>query len=285
MKNVKLRRVRDVSTFRRLAVAAWSAPRDPSIHGSLELDATAALDYLEALHQRTGQRATLTHLVGRALAVVLRERPDANVLVRWQRFYQRRDVDIFFQVALATDAGDPGALDLSGVVIRDADRKSTADIAREFSARLAAVRDDRDPELAGIRRALGRVPPLLLRPLHAALDVLQYSFNLRLPGLPRDSFGSAMVTNVGMFGVRWAHAPLFPPAHCPIVLLVGAVALRPWVVTHEGTPRVEPRPVLPLHATFDHRVLDGVQAARLATRIEALLTDPARLDEPRSRAP
>lgn len=278
MPNVRLRRVRDVSTFRRLAVAAWRPSRDPSIHGSLELDATAALAYLEAVHARTGQKVTLTHLVGRAVAVALRERPQVSMMIRRQRFYARRDVDIFFQVALAREAADARAYDLSGIVIRNADRKSTAAIAREFGARVEAVRADRDPELAGLRRALARVPPLLLRPLYTVLDVLQYSFNLRLPGLPRDPFGAAMVTNVGMFGVRWAYPPLFPPAHCPIVILVGAVTLRPWVVHTDAGPRVEPRPVLPLHATFDHRVLDGVEAARFGARIEALLEAPGQLD-------
>lgn len=280
MVHVKLRRVRQVSTFRRLAVAAWGPPRDPTIHGSLELDAGPALAYLDELHRRTGQRATLTHLVGRALAVALAERPELNVLIRWQRFYQREDVDIFFQVALQADNHDAGAVDLSGVVVRRADTKSVADIAREFGERVAAVRDDRDPELAGVRRALGSVPPLLLRPLHRLLDVLQYSFNLRLPGLPRDSFGSAAVTNVGMFGARWAYAPLFPPSHAPIVLLVGAVVNRPWVVEGENGPQVAVRPVLPLHATFDHRVLDGVQASRLGARVESLLADPSLLDLP-----
>lgn len=279
MGNIKLHRVRKVSTFRRLAVASWSASRDPTIHGSLEVDATAALAHLEDLHARTGERATLTHLVGRALAVALAERPEVNVLVRWQRFYQREDVDIFFQVALQAESAEPGALDLSGIVVRRADRKSVADIAREFAERVAAIRQDRDPELAGIRRALGRIPPLLLRPVHAVLDVLQYTFNLRLPGLPRDSFGSAAVTNVGMFGTRWAYAPLFPPAHCPIVVLVGAVTPRPWVVTAaDGSLQVAVRPVLPLHATLDHRVLDGVQAARLSARIEELLANPQQLE-------
>lgn len=168
MGNIKLRRVRKVSTFRRLAVAAWGASRDPTIHGSIEVDASPALAHLAELHARAGEHATLTH-----------------------------------------------------------------------------------------------------------------TFNLKLPGLPRDSFGSAAVTNVGMFGARWAYAPLFPPAHCPIVVLVGAVTPRPWVVAGpDGALQVAVRPVLPLHATLDHRVLDGVQAARLAARLEELLADPRQLELP-----
>jgi len=276
MPNVHMRRIRDVSTFRRLALAAWRAPRDPSFHGSLEVDATAALAHLEALRERTGVHATFTHLVGRALAIVLGECPEIHATVRGGRLYRREDVDIFFQVALGGEQA--GRRDLSGLVIRHADGKSIVDIAREFGGRLDQTRCDRDAEVAAVRRRLARIPPLLLRPLQAALDVLQYTFNARIPGLPRDPFGSAAVTNIGMFGARWGYAPLFPPAHWPIIVLVGAVEQRPWVVHEADGPRVAVRPILPLHATFDHRVLDGVQAAHLAARLEALLARPELLE-------
>ncbi len=247
------------------------------MYGSVELDATPILAYLEAQRAR-GVHATVTHVVGRALAVALAERPDLNVLIRRGRFYRREDVDIFFQIALHADSADPAALDLSGFVVRNADTKSVADLAAEFAIRVDSVRQDTDPEMARVRRSLGRVPAPLLRPLHWVLDALQYGLNLRLPGVPRDSFGSAMVTNVGMFGLTSGYAPLFPPAHCPIVLLIGAVTRRPWVVADEKGERVEVRPVLPLHATLDHRVLDGVQAARIAARIRELLASPDLLD-------
>lgn len=278
MPNVHMRRIREVSTFRRLAAAAWRTPRDPSFHGSLEVDATAALAHLAALRERTGVRATFTHLVGRALAIVLRECPEVHVVIRGGRFYRREDVDIFFQVALAARR------DLSGLVIRRADDKSIADIAREFEERLERTRRDRDAEVAAVRRRLAWMPALLLRPLEAALDVLQNTCNLRVPGLPRDPFGSAAVTNIGMFGARWGYAPLFPPAHWPIIVLVGAVQPRPWVVEEADGPRVAVRPILPLHATFDHRVIDGVQAAHLAARLEALLARPELL-APREAPP
>ncbi len=278
MSNVRLRRLTRVSTFRRLALAAWGPPADPTIHGTLEVDATAALAHLAALRERGEVKVTMTHLVGRALARVLAEHPELNVLIRWGRFYQRDDVDIFFQVALQAGA-ELAVVDLSGVVVRNADRKSVLEIAAEFATRVQRVREDRDPELAGLRKRLGQIPPLLLRPAQAVLDFLQYTFNVRVPGLPRDAFGSAMITNIGMFGMRWAYAPLFPPSHCPIVVVIGAVHSKPWVITDASGEQLAIRPILPLHASMDHRVLDGVQAARVASRLEHLLLHPAELDD------
>ena len=277
MGNVHLRRLKRVSTFRRLALSAWGAPVDPTMHGTLEIDATAALDYLERARGHGDIKVTLTHLVGRALAKVLAEHPELNVLIRWGRFYQRDDVDIFFQVALQATAA-LADVDLSGVIVRNADRKSVLEIADEFAARVQRVRDDCDPELARMRRRLGQIPPLLLRPLQSVLDCIQYGLNVKLPGLPRDAFGSAMITNIGMFGTRWAYAPLFPPSHCPIVVLIGAVHSKPWVLSKTTGEQLAIRPILPLHASMDHRVLDGVQAARVATRLEHLLMHPEELD-------
>lgn len=277
MQNVRIHPSRAVSTFRRIALAAWGAPRDATVYGSVEIDATRLLAHLDDLRAR-GVHATATHAVGRALAVALAEHPELNVLIRWGRFYRRETVDILFQVALHDAPDDAAEPDLSAIVLRDVDSKTVAQIADEFAARTAAVRADRDPEMASVRRSMGRVPPLLLRPLHRLLDFVQYTLNVRVPGLPRDSFGSAMVTNVGMYGITHAYAPLFPPSHCPLVLLVGAITRRPWVVSDAQGERLEIRPVLPLHATVDHRVVDGVQAARIAARLRALLAAPELLD-------
>jgi pyruvate dehydrogenase E2 component (dihydrolipoamide acetyltransferase) len=106
--------------------------------------------------------------------------------------------------------------------------------------------------------------------------VLTNELHLHLPdlGMPRDPFGSAMVTNVGMFGIDTAFAPFTPIARCPMIILVPEVRARPWVV--DGA--VESRPVLRLCATFDHRVIDGYHAGKLSSAIQELLRDPARME-------
>jgi pyruvate dehydrogenase E2 component (dihydrolipoamide acetyltransferase) len=276
--NIALRPLEKVSTFRKLAAGAWGPPSDPTVYGSLELDATPVLAYLDAVRERTGEKVTATHLVGRCIAELFARHPDLNVLIRFGRFYQRESVDIFFQVAMVPDNATLSGIDLSGAVIRQANTKSTADIARELRSKAEAVRKHEDPELRRTRSSLERLPGFLLRPVAALLSFVQYSLNLAVPGLPRDAFGSAMITSVGMFGITKAWAPLFPPSHCPLVLLIGAIERHPWVVGSGPDERIEIRPILPLHCAFDHRVMDGFQAARLSAELKALLQDPSALD-------
>ena len=69
--------------------------------------------------------------------------------------------------------------------------------------------------------------------------------------------GTATVTNVGPLGLDLG-APLLVPGQA-VILCLGAVRRRPWVVDEE----VVVRDVVRLSLGFDHRVVDGALAARV----------------------
>jgi pyruvate dehydrogenase E2 component (dihydrolipoamide acetyltransferase) len=270
--------IKEVSSFRRLATSTWGEPSDPTVYGQLNVDIAKGLAYLKRQEEASGEKITITHFVGRCLAQCVREYPASNTLIRFNRYYQRAHVDMFFQVAITN--GTPGrADDLSGVCVRDCDRKGLSQIAGELRGRAEKVRAKQDKEVSKATQNLQIIPPMLLGPILKFIDFLGYSLNLGVPGMPRDPFGSAMVTSMGMFGIAHAWAPLFPPAHCPIVVMVGAIERRPWVMDASGPDeRLEIRDILSLHVAFDHRIMDGVLAAQLTLRIKDLLENPDQLD-------
>ncbi len=260
-------RLRKTSSWRRISLHAWRGPRDPSAYGMLDVDATRALAYLERLNARADVKVTLTHLVGKAVADAIASRPEVNAVIRRGRqIYQRDSVDVFFQVAL--DKGE----DLSGAKVVAADHKSVLQIARELHERAERIRAHGDHALRRNTELLSRLPaPARGLALHAA-EYLSYDLGLDLSalGIPFDAFGSAMVTNVGVFGLPRGFAPLVPFSRAPIVLTVGALERAPLVVDGQ----VQVRPVLPIGVTLDHRLLDGFQAGELARRFRAVLDDP-----------
>lgn len=278
MLNVRnLKKLTQVSSFRRLAIASWDDPRDPTIYGSLDVDATNALAYLSRKSEESGEKITMTHLVGRCLAQCYREYPDANTMIRGANFYRRDSVDIFYQVAITSD--DPSVPDdLSGAVVRRADTKSVVDICRELRERSKRIRRNEDKEVSKVKSNLEWIPPVMLKAALRAVDKVSYNLNISLPGMPRDPFGSAMVTSMGMFGIARAWAPLFPPSHCAMIVMAGAVERRPWVTHVNGEETLEIRPVMTLTVSFDHRVMDGVLGAKLTRRIDALMNNPDELD-------
>lgn len=262
------RKQRELSAWRALALHTWDKPSDPTVYGALELDATNALAYVEALREATGLHVTITHLVGKAVALAIAERPDVNAVIRRGRhIYLRDTIDIFFQVAL--DGGE----NLAGAKVMRADEKSVGEIAAELAARAERVRAHRDRDVGRPQALLARLPNAVRGTAMRATEWLTYDLglDLRRLGIPYDAFGSAMVTNVGTFGLPLGFAPLVPFARTPILLTLGAITDKPIAV--DGEARV--RPVLPLGATFDHRVLDGFQAGHLAKRFAEILRAPS----------
>lgn len=80
--------------------------------------------------------------------------------------------------------------------------------------------------------------------------------------------GTITITNVGVFGID-AGTPILNPGEAAI-LAVGAVRRRPW----EHRDAIALRSVVTLAVTFDHRVVDGEQAARFVGDVGAVLANP-----------
>jgi pyruvate dehydrogenase E2 component (dihydrolipoamide acetyltransferase) len=205
--------------------------------------------------------------------MALRQYPDCNVVVRGRRIWLRDEVDVFLQVAMPVP-GDTGKADLSGTVIRRADTKRIEDIASELRNLAEAVRAKKDGKMAETRGLLQSLPGPLVRAALAVIGHLQYDLNLSLPNTPRDPFGGAMVTSVGMFGISRAYAPLVTFSRCPIITLIGQMEDRP--VVHDG--EVVIRKMCTLTGTFDHRVLDGYLAGKIGGSLKSLLETPELLD-------
>jgi len=261
-----------VHGWRKLAGSAWGPPTDPQFYGDLELDAGALLRYEEEARSRSGAHLTMTHLIGRAVAHGLAEVPALRVRLAHGREHDRDSVDVFFIVT--TGNGQ----ELTGVKVARADRKSAVEIAREVSHRCAAIGAGDDPVLGRGKDLLARLPPRMLRlALHAgAWLTSDLNLDLGRVGMPRQAFGGAMITSVGMWGIGHAYSPLAHYYRVPLLVLVGAVEQRPAVVDGE----VVARPMLTLTATFDHRYVDGFHAAQFATAVRSYCESPARFEPP-----
>ncbi|TFC93795.1 2-oxo acid dehydrogenase subunit E2 [Cryobacterium sinapicolor] len=82
--------------------------------------------------------------------------------------------------------------------------------------------------------------------------------------------GTISITNIGSFGID-AGTPILPPGEA-VILALGAIAPRPW--EHRG--EIALRQVVTLSVAFDHRLVDGEQAARFLTDVAGILAHPAR---------
>lgn len=255
---------------RKLAIATWSAPREGNIYGKLTIDATEALKYIEHQRKASGEKVTIGHLVGKAVALALKAAPSLNGRILWGRFIPHSTVDVTYLVVLE------GGKNLAKAKIDQTDTKSCADIARELRTLAEKLRSGEDEQFKKSMGPVRFLPTWVLRPLLWFTGWLTSSLGLgaKLLGLERYPFGSAIVTNVGMFGLDEGFAPPTPFARVPVYVLLGAI--RDDVVAIDGAPAV--RKTLTLTATIDHRFIDGFQGGLLAKVVREKLSQPWELD-------
>ena len=265
--------VRHPSSWRRMAPAMWGSPSDPTMYGTVEIDVTKAQEYLRRQSEVSGTHLTITHLVTKAVADTLAAHPECNAFIRRGQVFQRANVDVFVVVAIETTVASDKEqqADLTGITIRNADHKSLPEIAREIRDRAASARGGADREYARMKAFFDHTPRVVLKALLKAIPFVQYELNLDLSRLGiEDAFGSAAVTSLGMLGIDEAFPPITPLGRACVGLAVGTI--RDKAIAENG--RAVVRPMLPITAVIDHRILDGFQASRLTASFRSILEDP-----------
>jgi pyruvate dehydrogenase E2 component (dihydrolipoamide acetyltransferase) len=253
-----------------MAIGTWTTAYDPSVYGSMVMHMDESVRYLKEFREKTGKRLTYSHMMAKATAAVFQKMPDANAILRWNRIYLRDRIGVFFQVVLE----DPktGEIDLSGATIFEPEAKSLYDIVVEFEQLTHKVRKGEDKDTEKSRGMFRWIPSLMLNAVLKTISFLSYTLNLNLKwmGIPKDPFGSVMITNIGSLGLSEAYVPLVPYSRVPLLVAMGAVEDKPLVVDGEVTVGK----VMQVCATFDHRVLDGKHAAVMSKTLKKWMENP-----------
>jgi pyruvate/2-oxoglutarate dehydrogenase complex dihydrolipoamide acyltransferase (E2) component len=258
----------NVSSFRKLAIGSWKTAYDPTVYGTMTLRMDKSLAYIEAFRQKTGIRLTVTHLLAKAMAEALRRCPDANAILRFNKIYLRKQITISTLVVQT----DGGKVDLTSAKIDDAEQKSLREISAELEAAVQKVRQRKDEMLEKGKGTIQRMPYMFLNFFTWLISFLMYTLNLdmRWAGMPRDAFGSAIITNVGSLGLDTAYVPLVPYTRVPIFIAPGAI--KDAAVVEDG--KVVPGKIMNVNASFDHRFIDGFHASILANTLREMLENP-----------
>jgi len=251
------------TTFMAMAAQMWPRPDQPIVYGSVEINMCKALDYIKLYSEKHGVHVTVTHLVIAILARYLKKYPESNVKCEAGKFYQRQDIDIFVLVSVPEKKED-----LAGVMLRNCDKMSLADIAYSLRDKATELKHGKDETYGKSRSMFARYPPWVTKIILKFADFYLNRMNRDLSGqgMPQDPFGSAMVTSVGMFGVEEGYGPIIPLSRIPIFIVVTEVRDRPWV--EDG--KVVVRPILKLMATLDHRVMDGFKGGQLSAELKRI---------------
>lgn len=255
--------------WRQMAAALYAAPSDGKIYGTLDVDITDVQNFITT-ERKQGNKITLTHFVTAAIGRALAKVPEVNCHIRRGKLIARD----YFEVMVSVNIR--GGAEMAAIKVEEAHLKSVTEIASEIREKAFATRQGAEIKVMKNKYILTKIPWPLRRMTFVLLRWLVNDLGLRLGflGFSDRSFGSVMLTNIGTHGLTTGLPALFPAAKIPAVVVMGKVEDKP--VVRDG--KIVVRTMLPLSAVFDHRIVDGNQAGRIARLVNRFLQDPQALN-------
>ena len=258
--------------WRLMATAIYTPPTDCKVFGALDIDVTDAEKFIREQREK-GKKLTITHLVTAALARTMAfDTPEINCFVRRGRIVPREYIDIM--VAVNINKGE----EMSAIRIKDAHKKTVFEIAQEVSEKADDTRTGKENKAMRNKYLLSKIPWPFRRWLFIIIRGLINGLGIELKsmGLSERTFGSLILSNVGVFDLNMGMPALFPAARIPAVIVMGKIEEKP--VVRDG--KIVVRSMLPCSGTFDHRIVDGNQVGRFAKGIIKRLSNPEELGKP-----
>lgn len=253
---------------------------EPYVMTTVDFRWERALAWIDAQNAREGARVTTQHVFTAAVGRLFREFPEINARIFDNVIHSLPTVDVVMPVNLLGSGVDR---ELSMVVIRNVDQLNPRQVAEQLRPQVQQEREGKTDN-AFLRTMLrfGSRSPGVMR--FALSQVATLAHDRRGAALLSRSLPlSTLITNVGAAlaeapGLRFRAVAFSPPSkliHIGSVFGVGPLE-RAAVVEGKGAEeRVVVGTVLPVGFMFDHRLVDGVKAGRILTRLNELVQDPA----------
>lgn len=253
---------------------------EPYVMTTVDFRWERALAWIDAQNTREGARVTTQHVFTAAVGRLFREFPEINARIFDNVIHSLPTVDVVMPVNLLGSGVDR---ELSMVVIRNVDQLNPRQVAEQLRPQVQQEREGKTDN-AFLRTMLrfGSRSPGVMR--FALSQVATLAHDRRGAALLSRSLPlSTLITNVGAAlaeapGLRFRAVAFSPPSkliHIGSVFGVGPLE-RAAVVEGKGAEeRVVVGTVLPVGFMFDHRLVDGVKAGRILTRLNELVQDPA----------
>ncbi len=233
-------RVEPESQWRRTALELWDSPRNPVMHGWLDV----RVDHVP--------REDLTPLLVAAVGRVWADYPRINRFTVGGVLYRPSSVNVGVRVAV----GDKGEA-LSTIVVPDADKRSLADIRRILRAGVKRMNS-----LGGAAEGI--------RPDADSESLSSVLRDEELMGMiPAETVTCPVtVSNVGRAGLSAGVGAMPGALGQSVEIIAGRVEKKP--VWHGW--RYKPTDSLTLGCSADHRLIDGPHAAEAINRLERALS-------------
>lgn len=251
-------RVRDLPAVRRFMPFVSPRRNESLVYFAQELDVEAALRFVEGRGS-----TTLFHVLLRAVARALHERPRLNRFTAGGRLWQRNGVWITLSAKQRFDDDAP----ILTVKRRFEVGESLDEMVDAVQARLAGGRAGRKGASDREMEWLLRLPPPLIRAVLAGVRGLDALGLLPRALIEADPlYTSVFLANLGSVGLEAGYHHLWEWGTCPLFGVIGRL--------HPGS---DGRRRVVVKWSFDERVEDGLYCARSLGLLHDGLAHPEKL--------
>jgi len=248
-----------------MAAAIYARPVDGKVSGIYDLDMTEVNKALDEWNRDDHININVMHFFMCALGHTMKYyAPELNCYIEWGDVIERSTVSISTAVLVGKD--------LTTVKIQDIHLKNVRQVSQETIQFVKERRDGKDDSAVAKRHSLSKIPWPLRSWVFKWIRWITYDVGWRLPGigLSKDSFGSALVSNIGSLGLDYGIPALMPASNLSFVQAIGYV--KDKAVVKDGEIVIQS--ILPISATFDHRIVDGSHVARYLVGLKYYFQNP-----------
>ena len=265
------------SSKKKFFISSWYHPYDSQLYCSSTVDVTNLLDFIKEYNEEHSTKIGITVFIMKLLANLFVKYPDLNGNIIFGDVLKKKRIDV--SVTVRIDNG----LNTEVITIQDANNLSLEKIRQNIDEQFELMNLGIDINLGLQKFFMSLLPTFILQPLFRLFSILSASgFNLTLFGLPKYTYGTAVICNYGKDGLENTFLPLFPFSYSPIC--VGISKIKEYNPNKYGDEDIEIEEGKKYYKckfcyTIDHRYLNERIVAKLLNDINSTILNPKQIND------
>ena len=260
------------SSKKKFFMSSWNHPFDSQIYCSSTVDVTNLLEFIKEYNKEHSTNIGITIFIMKLLANLFVKYPDLNGNIIFGDVLKKDRIDV--SVTISSNDGNDAEI----ITIQDANNLSLEVIKKKIDEQLYLIKNGLEINLGRKKFFLNLLPTFILGPFLRIISILSASgVNLSILGLPKYSYGTAVICNYGKEGLEDTFLPLFPFSYSPIC--VGISKIKEYNQNKYGDKSNEIQEGKKYYKckfcyTIDHRYLNERIVGKLINDINSTILNP-----------
>ena len=261
------------SSKKKFFMSSWYHPFDSQIYCSSTVDVTNLLSFIKEYNIEHSTNIGITIFIMKLLANLFVKYPDLNGNIIFGDVLKKDRIDV--SVTITSDGGNNTEV----ITIQDANNLSLEIIKKQVDEHMEAINHGFDVNLGMKKFFTNLLATFILGPFLRIISILSASgINLGFLGLPKYSYGTAVICNYGKDGLEDTFLPLFPFSYSPICVGISKIKeYNPFKYSEEKKHKDKKYYKCKFYYTIDHRYLNERIVAKLLKDINNTILDPKKV--------